>query len=168
VAGPSADELVANSQERGSPTCKDARRHHSASAARPRRRSDRIGLLFAASAHGGFWHIASNERCAQDVGNLEISGLAPTANPHEWPDAGLDRRLTSCIFCRPTLFRHRPHRSVGIWYACISRSAVGSPKSGRRLMRIVGRQHLAGAPVGRSQGDRHHLLDRRSARSDPP
>jgi hypothetical protein len=26
VAGPSADELVANSQERGSPTCKDARR----------------------------------------------------------------------------------------------------------------------------------------------
>ena len=59
-------------------------------------------------------------------------------------------------------FRHRPHRSAAIWYACISRSAVGSPRSiWSEVDAASRRQHLTRRPAGRSQRDRHHLLDRK-------
>src|SRR5262249_35159722 len=39
--------------------CEDPRPRGARDRARPRRRGDRIGALFAASAHGGFWHEAA-------------------------------------------------------------------------------------------------------------
>ena len=102
----------------------------------------------AASENARLWHGPANPQCPLSRRVLEGKRTCHgdrESDVHD-PEAGMDRRLAGCRFCRPTLFRHRPHRSAAIWYACISRSAVGSPRSGRRFMPLAEGSTSPGAP----------------------